>query len=485
MTDSAHVVIVGAGFAGLSAVGKLHKSGLRVTVIDKNLYSTFQPLLYQVATGGLNPGDVAYPVGGFTTRRHARYIRGELVAVDSGAQVVRLDGGREIGYDYLILATGMSANYFGVKGAEEHTFGLYTRADAIVLRDHIMNGFEWLSADPDGTREFAVTVVGGGATGVELAGTLGELRNDVLRATFPDVDPERVHIRLVETAPELLMPFHPKLRAYTRRQLADRGIDIRVNTTIREVTPDTVLLADGTSHRSDLTVWTGGVAAPGSVASWGLPQGKAGRLLVGSDLRVQGSDRIFATGDIALDEQTPSPQLAQPALQEGRHAAEQIIRLLRGEPTEPFHYHDKGTMATIGRRSAVVELTRGARITGTLAWFAWLGLHLVYLLGNRNRVATLINLSWRYIAWGHGGAVIVGDEPTEPLPYDDVTGEAQPGEAQPGHTDPGEAGSGEAQSGDVPARDAQAKDAEPADARSGNAESGEARATQTSGERAR
>ena len=354
MTDSAHVVIVGAGFAGLSAVGALRKAGLDVTVIDRNLYSTFQPLLYQVATGGLNPGDVAYPVGGFTGKRHARYIRGDLAAVDPAARVIRLVGGREIGYDYLILATGVSANYFGVKGAAENTFGLYTRADAIVLRDHIMNGFEELSADPDGQREFAVTVVGGGATGVELAGTLGELRNDVLRATFPDVDPDRMHIRLVETAPELLMPFHPKLRAYTRRQLADRGIDIKVNTTIREVTEDQVLLADGTWHRSDLTVWTGGVAAPEPSPAWGLPQGKAGRLLVGPDLRVQGTDRIFAVGDIALDQDNPSPQLAQPALQEGRHAAAQVLHLLRGEPTEPFRYHDKGTMATIGRRSAVV-----------------------------------------------------------------------------------------------------------------------------------
>jgi NADH dehydrogenase len=176
-----------------------------------------------------------------------------------------------------------------------------------------------------------------------------------------------------------------------------------------------VLLADGTWHRSDLTVWTGGVAAPDSVSAWGLPQGKAGRLLVGPDLRIQGTDRIFAAGDIALDQGNPSPQLAQPALQEGRHAAAQVLHLLRGEPTEPFRYHDKGTMATIGRRSAVVQLAHGARITGTLAWFAWLGLHLFYLLGNRNRIATLINLSWRYIAWGHGGGVIVGDEPTEPL----------------------------------------------------------------------
>jgi NADH:ubiquinone reductase (H+-translocating) len=416
MTDSARIVIVGAGFAGLSAVAGLRNSGAQVTVIDKNLYSTFQPLLYQVATGGLNPGDVAYPVGGITTRRRARYIRGELSAIDTAARLLRLAGGREVGYDYLILATGMSANYFGIPGAEENTFGLYTRTDAIVLRDHIMNGFEWLSADPDGRREFSVTIVGGGATGVELAGTLGELRSTVLRATFPDVDPQRMNIRLVEMAPQLLMPFHPKLREYTRRQLVARGVDIRLNTEIRRVTVDHVLLADGTSLRSDLTVWTAGVAAPHSVAAWNLPQGKSGRLLVGPDLRVQGSERIFAAGDMALDSEHPSPQLAQPAIQEGRHAAAQIVRLLHGEPTEPFSYHDKGTMATIGRKSAVVELPHGARITGTLAWLAWLGLHLLYLLGNRNRVATLVNLSWRYLAWGHGGGVIVGDEPAEPLP---------------------------------------------------------------------
>jgi NADH dehydrogenase len=157
------------------------------------------------------------------------------------------------------------------------------------------------------------------------------------------------------------------------------------------------------------------VAAHRSVAAWGLPQGKSGRLLTGPDLRVKGSDRIFAAGDMALREDEPAPQLAQPALQEGKHVAKQIIRLLNGQPAEPFHYHDKGIMATIGRRSAVVQLAHGTRFTGTIAWLAWLGLHLLYLLGGRNRVATLINLSWRYIAWGHGGGVIVGDEPTEPL----------------------------------------------------------------------
>jgi NADH dehydrogenase len=420
MTDAPQVIIVGAGFAGLSAVGGLRKAGARVTVIDENLYSTFQPLLYQVATGGLNAGDVSYPVGGFTARRHSRYTRGALAAIDQQARRITLADGRELGYDYLILATGVSANYFGVKGAAENTFGLYTRVDSIVLRDHFMNGFERLSADP-GCKEFAVTVVGGGATGVELAGTLGELRKNVLRATFPDVDPSRVHVRLVEMAPALLMPFHPKLREYTRKQLVARGVTIRLNTRILEVRPDCVVVGDGQQLPSDLTVWTGGVAARHEVAGWNLPQGKNGRIMVGPDLRVQGSERIFAAGDIALDSEHPSPQLAQPALQEGRHAAAQIVRLIRGEQTEPFHYHDKGTMATIGRRSAVVELPRGERITGTLAWFAWLGLHLFYLLGYRNRISTLINLSWRYIAWGRGGGVIVGDEPSEPLPSEALT----------------------------------------------------------------
>ena len=409
-----------AGFAGLSAVGQLRKAGCMVTVIDKNLYSTFQPLLYQVATGGLNPGDVSYAVGGFTSRRRTRYVRGDLAGVDTAARQVRLSDGRELGYDYLMLATGVAANYFGLPGAEENTFALYSRADAIVLRDHLMNGFERLSERSDPKSEFVITVVGGGATGVELAGTAAELRREVIQSTFPDVDPARVHVRLIEMAPQLVMPFHPKLREYTRRQLVHRGVDIKLNTEIREVRPDCVILADGQELPTDLTVWAAGVAGPRSMTDWGLPLGKGGRLLVGPDLRVEGSDRIFAIGDIALHQQDPSPQLAQPAIQHGKHAAEQVVHLINGEPTQPFRYHDRGMMATVGRRSAIVQLPQGVRFTGTLAWLAWLGLHLLYLLGGRNRVATLINLSWRYLAWGHGGGVIVGDEPDTPLP-----GEAQ------------------------------------------------------------
>ncbi|HEY1705276.1 MAG TPA: NAD(P)/FAD-dependent oxidoreductase [Trebonia sp.] len=418
MTDITppHVIIVGAGFAGLSALDKLRKAGVRVTIIDKNLYSGFQPLLYQVATGGLNPGDIAYPVGGFASRRGARYIRGELAAIDQGGQKIRLDDGRELGYDYLVIATGVSANYFGLPGAAEYTFGLYSRADAIVLRDHIMNGFERLSASEDDS-VFAVTVVGGGATGVELAGTLGELRTDVMKATFPDVAESRVQVRLVEMAPELLMPFDPKLREYARKQLESRGVTVMTDTKIKTVLPDCVVLDGGEKLQSDLTVWAAGVSARNAVKDWSLPQGRGGRVLVGSDLRVKDSMRIFAVGDISLNPDSPSPQLAQPALQTGKHAAEQIVALIRGRETVAFSYQDRGTMATIGRRSAVVQLPKPKiKITGTIAWLMWLALHLAYLLGLRNRVSTLINLFWRYVAWGHGTGAIVGDEPSEPLP---------------------------------------------------------------------
>jgi len=402
------VVICGAGFGGLSAIDRLTRAGIRVTLLDRHLYSTFQPLLYQVATAGLNPGDVAYPAGGFVRRYGAIYRRGELAAIDPAARVVKLADGRELGYDYLVLAAGVTASYYGIKGAAENTFGLYTRTDAVALRNRLMAGFERLSVD---SGDLTVTVVGGGATGVELAGTLAELRGVVLGATFPDVDPYRVHVRVVEMAPSLLGPFDEKLREYAKAQLLDRGVDVLLNKRIGEVTGSRVRLVDGTDLDSNITVWTAGVATSGDVAGWGLSQGKNGRIVVGPDLRVQGQDRIFAVGDIAINPDDPMPQLAQPAIQMGRHAAAQIVRLEGKTATEPFKYHDKGTMATIGRRSAVVQLAGGLRIRGTLAWLAWFALHLIYLLGGRNRIATLINLTYRYVSWGHGGGVIVGDDP--------------------------------------------------------------------------
>ena len=407
------VVVVGAGFGGLASVGRLRRAGMQVTLVDGNIYSTFQPLLYQVATGGLNPSDVAYPLRGFTRRYGASFRRGRVTGLDPGArQVMFADGGR-LGYDYLLLATGVSAAYYGVTGADKYSLGLYTRHDAIALRDRIMACLEQLSAAGDG-QEASVTVVGGGATGVELAGTLAELRSIALAGSFPGIDPARVHIRLIEQMTELLAPFHPALREYARRQLRGRGVDVMLGTGIREITADRVILADGRELASDLTVWAAGVAVPDGASRWGLPQGRQGRLVTGPDLRVTGQHRIFAVGDIALIDGDPLPQLAQPALQMGRHAAAQIAALAAGRPTAAFSYHDKGIMATIGRRSAVVQLPPGIRVRGTLAWLAWLGLHLVTLLGNRNRISALVNLTYRYLTWGHGGGLIAGDDPPMP-----------------------------------------------------------------------
>jgi NADH dehydrogenase len=201
-----------------------------------------------------------------------------------------------------------------------------------------------------------------------------------------------------------------------------RGVDVQLDTAIAEVGPDRVILKDGRHLHSDITVWTAGVAAPPEAKQWGLPQGHAGRIETGPDLRVKGQDRIFAVGDIGLVTDNPTPQLSQPAIQMGRFAAEQIKRIEAGQPTETFHYHDKGQAATIGRKSAVIELAHGPDLTGTLAWLGWLGLHFFYLIGGRNRVSAIINLAWRYVSWGHGGTVIVGDEPSlaaqpEPAAY--------------------------------------------------------------------
>jgi len=334
-----------------------------------------------------------------------------MAGLDPAARQVLLADGTTLGYDYLILATGVAAAYHGVPGAAEHSLGLYTRHDAIVLRDRIVAELDRISLTGL-TGDVAVTVIGGGATGVELAGTLADLRTVTLPAYFPEIDPARVHIALVEHGPALLAPFHPALRDYTRRQLAGRGVEVRLGTAIAEITPGKVVLADGTALPSDITIWAAGVAAPDAVSTWGLPQTANGRILTGPDLRVAGHDRIFAVGDIALIDGQPLPQLAQPALQMGKHAADQIRRLETGRTAVPFRYHDKGIMATIGYRSAVVQFPHRVRIRGTAAWLAWLTLHLITLLGGRNRLTALVNLAWRYLTWRRsGGGLVIGDHP--------------------------------------------------------------------------
>jgi NADH:ubiquinone reductase (H+-translocating) len=419
--DGLRIVVAGAGFAGLTALAEMGgrrwrrgvgASQVSVTLVDRNSYSMFQPLLYQVATAGLTSSDVAYPAWTAVHKYDAHFRKGEITGIDLQARKLLFDDNSVLAYDYLILGTGVTAAFYGVLGAAEHSIGLYTRRDAIRLRDQLMAELESRSV-PGDTRPLNVTIIGGGATGVEVAGTLAELRNIALHAAFPDVDRERFHVRLVELGPALLAPYQQGLRDYARDELLKRGVEVVLDTEIKQVDKDRVLLAgDGQGRElpSDITVWAAGVTAPEWIGKLGLSTGRGGRVLTGPDLRAAGQDGIFVAGDIALIDGEPLAQLAQPAIQEGRHVARQIRRIETGQPTQPFTYKDKGMMATIGHRSAVVELPSRIRLRGTLAWLAWLGLHLFYLLGGRNRISALVNLTWRYLTWSRGGGVIVGDD---------------------------------------------------------------------------
>ena len=405
------VVVVGGGFAGLAAVRALRGTEVEVVLLDRELYSTFQPLLYQVATGGLNPGDITYAlraVAGWAP--NVAFRQGRMVGLDAGERRVHTDTGDDIPYDYLVLSCGVGPNFFGVRGAEEHAKTIYTRRAAIEVRDTLFASLEAAQQGRPGAAEPVVVIVGAGPTGVEMAGTLAELRNSALPVLYPDVPPGRVRVVLVEMTDKVLGPFRPKLQAYAADELRERGVELRLGTTVTEVRKDCVVLSDGDTIPTAETIWASGVKARDQVSAWGLPQGRGGRLRVDPDLRVVGHREIFAVGDIAASEH-PLPQLAQPAIQGGRHAGEQIVRLLAGEPTQPFRYRDKGTMATIGRSDAILELPGGLSLRGRLAWLGWLGLHIAMLLGNRNRLATLVNLSVRYLAWPGRLNVIVGDAP--------------------------------------------------------------------------
>ncbi len=410
VTDMPHVVVLGAGFAGLSATSELAKEGFRVTLIDRHPYNTFQPLLYQVATGGLNAGDVTYSLRFFSAKKKGvRFRRGTVVDIDHEAKQVSLDDGVNIGYDYLIIGNGITTNHFGIPGAAEYTMSMYTRAEALKVRDTIFGGIETIAGTSDPhTGGFTIVVVGGGATGVEMAGQLAELKQHAIPAAYPELNPALMHVVVVEMGQFLLAPFDDKLRKYALRELVKRGVDVRLNTAISEVHADHVDFKDGTSMPVDLVIWAAGVSGNPKVRDWGLPIGRAGRIEVNADLRTTNDDHIFAIGDTSIIVDNPLPQLAQPAMQMGKHAAKNLVNLVKGLPTQPFQYFDKGTMATIGRADAVLQMPVGIKMTGLFAWLGWIALHIMYLLGSRNRVQTIINLAVRYLGLGRSG-VIVGD----------------------------------------------------------------------------
>ena len=404
------MVVVGAGFAGLSATSELAKEGFRVTLIDRHPYNTFQPLLYQVATGGLNAGDVTYSLRYFAARhRGVRFRRASVSTIDHAGQEVVCDDGVRIPYDYLVVGTGITTNHFGIPGAEEYTMSMYTRAEALRVRDTIFGSMETIAgaSDPN-TGAFTIVIVGGGATGVEMAGQLAELKTDALPQTYPELNPAQVKVVLVEMGDVLLAPFDDSLRQYALRELIKRGVDVRLKTAISEVHPDRVDFKDGSSMPVDLVIWAAGVSGSSTLREWGLPIGRGGRIEVGGDLRVVGYENVFAIGDISLSMENPLPQLAQPAIQMGKFAARQIGRIHRSLDTETFSYHNKGTMATIGRGDAVLQMPVGLKLKGVVAWLGWIFLHILYLLGGRNRVQTMLNLSSRYLLPRRSNT-IVGD----------------------------------------------------------------------------
>jgi NADH dehydrogenase len=418
------VVVVGAGFGGLAVARELADVAAEVTIVDRNNFHTFQPLLYQVATSGLNPADVAYPVRGiFQRQRNVRFRRATVTAVDWERHVVEVDTGEPLAFDRLVVAAGATVNDFGIPGVAEHGFPLYVLPDAVRLRNHILGRFEAADADPATVDDGALTfvVVGGGPTGVEVAGALVELIDKVLHRDFrgSGFDVRRAHVVLVEMTDDLLPPFHPASRRHARSTLARRGVEVRTGTSVASVDATRVRFGDGTELPAHTLVWAAGVRAGSLAAALDVPTGPGGRITVGPDLRIPGHPEAFAIGDIAAVDDGHGkllPGVAQVAIQSGRHAARLVEREIVGEgdPDEPFAYRDKGSMATIGRRSAVTELGHGLRLTGTPAWLAWLGLHLVYLMGFRNRVSVFVNWAWNYLTWDRGARLILGSGEAEP-----------------------------------------------------------------------
>ena len=407
-----HVVVVGGGFGGVAAVRKLKHADVDVTLIDRHTYNTFQPLLYQVATASLNPGDITWFLRAIRAKqRNVRFVKGIVTHIDHANHTLSLHGDVSVTYDKLILANGVTTNYFGTPGAEEHALPLYKRSDALKVRDRLFANLEEFAINGQES-DLRIVVVGGGATGVETAGAFAEFRNHDMPTTYPELDRARIHVTLLEMAPHVLGPFDEKLRDYARRSLEKRDVDLRLNTAVKEVREDGVLVEhDGEQEFLDagIVVWATGVTAHPTVMDWDVPQGRGGRIEVDEHQRVKDREDIFAIGDISIGPE-PLPQLAQPAIQGGKHVAKVIKAELKGKDVKPFKYSDKGTMATIGKNSAVAEIAFMPKLKGFIAWIIWVALHILTLLGNRNRLATMINLGSKYLFSGSHNA-IVGETP--------------------------------------------------------------------------
>jgi NADH:ubiquinone reductase (H+-translocating) len=384
-----HVVVVGGGFAGVACARRLAgQPGVRVTLLDRNGYHQFQPLLYQVATAELTPDDIRFDLEAMFAKDDNVEVRtAEVTTVDPAAPSVTLDGGEVVAGDLLVLAAGSQPNFFHTPGADRHTFPLYSLQDAERVRSRVLQLIEDASAKPELVDEGALTfvIVGAGATGVETAGALAELVHDVMPHVHPHLAVAGAKIILVDLGHAVLGPFSPGAHDYAARQLQRRGVQLKLGTSAREIGPDHVTLSDGTVVRTHLTVWGGGLMAAPLAAGSGLAQGRGGRIDVRPDLTVEGFPTVYALGDLAnipdADDQA-LPQLGSVAQQAGDWAGRSILGSLRGEGRRPFQYHDKGIMAMIGRKAAVAEIGEHRHeLHGRLAFAAWLGVH-AQLLAN-------------------------------------------------------------------------------------------------------
>ncbi len=407
-----HVVIVGGGFGGLYAARALAGQPVRVTLLDRRNHHLFQPLLYQVATAVLNPSDIAAPLR--SVLRRATNVTVFLASVErvelAGRRVVLERGA--IGFDALVLAAGASHSYFGHDDWEVFAPGLKTLEDALEIRRRVLLAYEAAERELDGAEQLALltfVVIGGGPTGVELAGALGEISRQTIARDFRLIDPAKARIILLEGGLRILPTFPEPLSRRAEDALRRIGVEVRTHASVTRVTADAVWLG-GEQIRSRTVLWAAGVAAAPLARTLGAPLDHAGRVLVEPDLSVPGHPEVFAIGDLcAFLHQTgaPLPGVAPVAIQQGRAVADNVLRRLRGQPTRSFRYRDKGSMATIGRAAAVAVVGR-FRLSGLLAWLAWLLVHIMFLIGFRNRLLVLFEWAWAYVTWHRGARLITG-----------------------------------------------------------------------------
>ena len=409
-----HIVIIGGGFGGLSAARALANADVRVTLIDRRNHHVFQPLLYQVATATLSPGDIAAPIRWILRRvRNVRVLLADAVRIDVDARRVELTDGAALDYDWLIVATGSHHAYFGHSDWEPNAPGLKTLEDAIAIRRRILIAFERAEREEDERRVrelLTFVLVGGGPTGVELAGTLAEIARQTLRDEFRSIDTARARIVLVEAGPTILPTFPEKLRNAARRALQRLGVEVREGTAVTEIDAHGVM-AGAERIDAGTVLWAAGVSASSLLRTLGVPLDRAGRVIVEPDLSIPGHPEVFVVGDAAAFLHQGGkllPGVAQTAMQGARHAARNILRRVRGEPPKPFVYRDLGSMAIIGRRAAISDLG-WARFSGVAAWFAWLFLHIFMLIGFRNRMVVLFEWAVAYFTFQRGARLITGE----------------------------------------------------------------------------